>query len=296
MRIAIIGASGFLGQALINKLLIETDHQITAYCKSAASLDFGKQYSNRVVNLPGDIFNSESLSRALKNADAAVYLVHMMGSKHADFAEQEAKGALIFSETAKMAGIKRVIFMGGLGDDTEDLSKHLASRHKTGDIMRKKLPLVIEFRASMIIGNGSVAYDIIKAIAQKLPVVAIPRWANTPTQPIGLQDALEYLTQGLIVSVKKHQIVEIGGPEVLTYRQILRRYTAWTGHRQHVFSLPFVPRKAATWWLSQFMPKKDSGIGKPMVDSLHHRMVVTNKTAQELFPGITPQPLESAFV
>jgi uncharacterized protein YbjT (DUF2867 family) len=295
MHIAIIGATGFIGKALIKRLLKDGGHRVTAFSKSAHKLTAAHPDAIDFTALSGSIFDAHKLQQALQGCDVAIYLVHMMGASHDDYAKLEADGARAFAQAANQAGVKRVVFLGGLGDSASDLSKHLRSRQRTGKILRSKLPLVIELRASMIIGEGSVAYEIIRAIANKLPITAVPRWANTRTQPIRLTDMLDYLVAATSVQIGEHQIVEVGGPEVLTYPQILERYTAWKGHRYHAFIVPGVPRWAATLWLNRYTSSKASGIGKPMVDSLHHEMVVTNDTAQRLFPTILPEPIETGF-
>lgn len=298
MNVTIIGATGFIGQAFIKKLLATTDYRVTAFSKSADRLRFDDATASNYQALAGDLFIPEQLAPALHGCDVAVYLVHMMGASSGDYAELEAKGAQAFAAAARKAGVKRVIFLGGLGDSKhQQLSKHLASRQRSGELLRARLPLVIELRASMIIGHGSVGYEIIKAIAHKVPfVVAVPRWAVTPTQPIGLADMLRYLVAAISVPVTTHQIIEVGGPEILTYPQILSRYTAWEGRRQRALIIPGVPLWAAKLWLNQFVSKKASGIGGPMVESLHNPMVVTNDKAQKLFPDIRPNPIEEAFV
>ncbi len=296
MHITVIGATGFIGQAVIKTLLTEGKHSVTGFSKSVDRLTFQASPATNYTAVAGDLFNPTALAKALKGCDVVIYLVHMMGSKHDDYAKLEAEGAHMLAQVAKRQNVKRVIFLGGLGDDTTILSKHLASRQRTGEILRSQLPLVIELRASMIIGSGSVGYEIIKAIANKLPVTAIPRWANTKTQPIALSDAIDYVLASIELITDEHLIIGIGGPEVLTYPQILERYTAWTGHRHHVFIVPGVPRWAATVWLQHYTSRKSAGIGKPMVESLHHEMIVTDSKAKELFPTIQPVPIEAAFV
>lgn len=292
MHITVVGATGFIGKSLITRILDRTNYTVTAFSKSADKLDI---MSDKLIKMPGDVMNKQDLQKALADCDAAYYLVHMMGATHDDYAKLEAEGAKTFALAAQQSGVSRVIYLGGLGDSSSPLSKHLASRQHTGNILRKELPLVIELRASMIIGDGSVAYEIIRAIANKLPVTAVPTWADTPTQPIGLTDMLRYLVASLSVDVTQHTIVEVGGPEVLTYPQILRRYTAWQGHKHHVYRVPFVPRVAARWWLNRYVSNKGSGIGGPMIESLHYPMVVTTRTAIKLYPAISPAPIEAAF-
>jgi len=286
MTITIVGATGFLGQNLIRYLLEHTDYRIRAFSRSASNLSFEDK---RVEKIPGSIFEPKDLEWALEGADAAVYLFHMMGSTEEDFYDGEARAAAAFVAAVKTKNLQRTVFMGGLGDDNDPhLSKHLASRHHSGEILRQGLPGVIELRASMIIGKGSVGYDIITTITDTLPMVFIPRWAVTPTQPIMLQDALAYTTAALTLPGHESRVIEIGGPEQLTYRDLATRCARERGKRAATLTVPFVPRKAAIWWLSRYTKQKSAAIGEAMVDSLVNPMVVNEKAAERLFPAIRP--------
>ena len=294
MTITILGASGFLGQNLIRHLLATTDHQLRAFCRTAAQLDFGSD-RGRVELISGDVLRAEDLQQALRGADAAYYLVHMMGSTEGDFYELEARAAHNVADVAERCDVARLIFMGGLGNDNDTLSKHLSSRHNTGRILREHARLVIEFRASMIVGHGSIAYEVVRTIAHRLPVLMVPSWAVTHTQPITLHDALEYLTAALIVRTTTSQIIEIGGPQPMTYEDVVVAYGRSIGRRETIFAIPFVPHWAAIVWINLFMPAHHSGVAKPMVDSLSNEMVVTTDTARRLFPTIHPEPIANAL-
>ena len=223
MKIAIIGANGYIGHNLINKLLTDTGHNIIALSPNVESMTITNE---RLVKHNVDVFDTEKLSTYLKDCDAAYYLIHMMAQKKLDFAKAETMAAQSFCKAAKNSNITRVIYLGGLGNDAEKLSKHLASRHKTGEILRNNLPQVIEFRASMVVGHGSISYDIVTNLIHKLPVLTLPKWAKTLTQPIGLSDALQYLVTALNLQTKQSQIVEIGGPQQMSYGDLMKRYAA----------------------------------------------------------------------
>jgi uncharacterized protein YbjT (DUF2867 family) len=295
MIITVIGASGFLGHHLVQHLLDTTDHTVRAFCRSAASLDFGQQWPGRLELIAGSVLEPDDLQQALRGSDVVYHLVHFMGSPDGDFYDLEAQSAHMLGQAAERCGVKRLIFMGGLGDDADKLSKHLASRHNTGRILREHSPQTIEFRASMIIGEGSVAYDIVRTIAKRLPVLMVPRWAVTKTQPIALEDALAYLTAALSLQTTSDEIVEIGGPQQLTYEDLVLLYGRKLGRREHVFAVPGVPHWLAIKWINFFMPPKHSDIAGPMVESLSNRMVVTNDSASRLFPTIHPKPITEAF-
>lgn len=295
MIITVIGASGFLGKHLIEQLLADTNNTVRAFSRSAEMLSFPAAKPGQLEYINGDVLNEDDVQRALRGADTAYYLVHMMGNPAGDFYELEDRAAHVTAKVAERVGLQRMIFVGGLGSDSDHLSKHLASRHNTGRILRERLNVVIELRASMIIGEGSVAYDVVRTIAHKLPVLMVPRWSLTKTQPITLYDMLLYMVAALDVATNTNQIVEIGGPVALTYSDLVILYARKIGRRETVFAVPFVPRWAARTWLKMFMPPHHSGVAGPMVDSLSNAMVVTDDSALRLFPAIHPQPIELAF-
>lgn len=293
MTIAILGASGYIGRNLIQRLLAETDHTIIALSQHATSMSLSH---TRLKKYDVDVFDTENLHQLLMDCDAVYYLIHMMAQKNIDFVTAEAKAADHFCKATLGTRIKRVIYLGGLGDDREKLSPHLASRHNTGKILRSGLPLVIEFRASMVVGQGSISYDIVTNLIHKLPVLTLPKWAKTLTQPIGLQDALSYLIAGLTLNCKDHQTIEIGGPEQLSYGDLMKRYAAWDHKKMVMVKLHVIPVSIAAWWLNLFTPKTHAKVGRIMVESLSHPMLVTNNKASQLFPDIHPQNLEKVFV
>lgn len=293
MKIAILGANGYIGHNLIDRLLSETDHSIVALSPNVESW---AQQHERLSKHNVDVFDTEKLQSYIKDCDVAYYLIHMMAQKNIDFAVAESKAAESLCVAANNSNIKRVIYLGGLGSDKEKLSKHLASRHKTGEIFKNELGQVIEFRASMVIGHGSISYDIVTNLIHKLPVLTLPKWAKTKTQPIGLDDALSYLIAALELKTNDSQIVEIGGPEKLSYGDLMKRYAAWKDKKMFIIKFHVIPISIAGWWLNLFTPKTHAKVGRIMVESLSNPMVVTDKRAEELFPDIHPKNLEDVFV
>lgn len=292
--VAIMGASGFVGQNLLRHLLATTDYSIRAVCRSPQNVTFDKRYAGRARLVPADIFDYGAVKGSLAGTDVAVYLIHMMGSR-GDFYDLETRAAETFGKAAKAIGLPRVVYMSGLGNDADKLSKHLSSRHHTGRILRSYVPQVLEFRASMIVGDGSIAYDIMKSLVRNLPVQTMPAWAITKTQPIALQDALRYLAGGLTVPLQQPEIVEIGGPEQLSYKDLVARYAAFQGKKPVLILVPIVPLWLGAWWLNLFTPRDHAKVGRSMAESLMNPMLVTNNRAAELFPNIHPEPIEKAF-
>jgi uncharacterized protein YbjT (DUF2867 family) len=293
MKIAILGASGYIGHNLINKLLATTEHDIVAIAPNATSI---KINNPRLFKANVDVFDTPTLAVALKTCDMGYYLIHMMAQNKLDFAVAETKAANSYAEAAKGSRLKRVIYLGGLGSDHDKLSKHLASRHNSGQILRDNLAQVIEFRASMVIGDGSISYDIITNLVHKLPILTLPKWASTRTQPIGLADAIDYLVSALDVKINKSQIIEIGGPEQLSYEDLMKRYAKWKGRKALFIRLPIIPIHISAWWLNLFTPPRHAKVGIAMVESLANPMIVTNNLSKELFPNISPLKLEKVFV
>ena len=294
MTIAIVGASGFVGQNLLRYLLENTDYSIRAVCRSPQNIQFDTQYAGRVQLVSADVFDYDAIKQSLENTDAAVYLIHMMAAK-GDYYDLETRAAETFGKAAQAVNLLRVVYMGGLGNDADKLSRHLQSRHHTGTILKSYVPLVIEFRASMIVGDGSIAYDIMKSLVKNLPVQTMPSWAITKTQPIALQDALQYLAASLTVTGTHSEIVEIGGPEQLSYKDLVARYAAFKGKKPILIMVPIVPLWLGAWWLNLFTPARHAKVGRQMAESLRNPMIVTNNRAAELFPQIHPEPIEKAF-
>ncbi len=288
MTIAIVGATGFLGRNLITHLLKNTNYTVRALSRQAHKTQPPGESNSRISYIDADIFDEATTAAALQDVDVAYYFVHMMGQQNKDFYSQEAIAAQRFSAAAIAAGVKRVVYMGGLGDDREQLSVHLLSRHNTGTILRECLPLVIEFRASMIIGDGSLSFDIIKRLVHALPLMTLPRWSITLTQPLALRDALQYLTLAAEVPVKHHEIVEIGGADVLSYQDLYKLYANSIGRHPFIIRLPFLPEWLGGWWLNLFTPSNHAKVGRIMVHSMSNAMVVTHDRATELFPTIHP--------
>lgn len=295
MTIAVVGASGFLGRHFIDYLLTQTDYTIRAISRQPLQLDYPPQYAARVEIRAGNIFDEDQLTFDLLGVEVAYYFVHLMGQANKDFYTQEAIAANRFSAAVIAAKVERVVYMGGLGNDDDQLSAHLLSRHNTGTVLRENCPLVLEFRASMIVGNGSIAFDIIKNMARKLPFSVLPRWADTLTQPIALSDILEYLRLAATVKLEYTRIVEIGGPKPITYKELYSRYSAWSGHHPPVFHVPYVPEAMAGWWLDRFTSNDHVKIGRVMVHSMTNAMIVTHDHAQQMFPSVVPRTLEAAF-
>lgn len=296
MKIAIIGASGFVGKNLIKNLLENTEHTICAICLDPENINIEQQYSNRINKIKTDVLNQKEIENALIGIDIAYYLIHMMTNNKNDFCKKEDEAAENTGKALQLMKVKRVIYMSGLGNDKENLSKHLASRHNTGNILRKYIDEVIELRASMIIGDGSASFEIVKNIVEKSPIIILPKSAKTKTQPIGIDDVLLYLKQSIKIEINKSEIIEIGGVESMSYIEFIKRYSKNKNKKNLIFILPILSEKIAGLLLGLFNSKKETNIGRCMLDSFRNKMIVTNNKANKFFPNINPRKIEEFFV
>lgn len=295
MNIAIIGASGFVGKNLTKYLLDNTNYNIFAISPNLDNFFVEEKYKKRVKKINASVFNYDEIKNALLDADIAYYLVHMMASGKNDFYEEEALAAEITSKALSFLKVKRIIYMSGLGNDKEKLSKHLSSRHNTGDILRKYNTEVIELRASMIIGEGSISFEIIRNLINKSPIITLPRWAKTKTQPLGISDALLYLKESIDVKINKNEIIEIGGPESMSYEEFIKRYVKYRHKKTIITRIPMLPEKIAGLFLNIFTSREQANVGQCMIASFRNEMIVTNKHNKELFPNIFPRKIEKSF-
>lgn len=295
MNVAVFGATGFLGKRLIRKIIHDKDWTVTAVARDPSKLSGVFDDQPRVSVIRGDVTSYENTKNILSKHDAAYYLVHMMGHKDVDFVEAELSAARTFAKAMNATNVKRVVFMGGLGDNAESESKHLLSRHRTGEILRNASNNVVELRASMIVAEGSVAYDIIKNVTDTLPVMVLPAIADTLTQPIAADDALEYLVQAATIETNESIAVDIGGPKAMSYADVYRTYAKSIGKHPRVVKLPFIPAPASAFFLNLITPKIHARIGAIMVESMTAPMVVSNDLAKDYFPTVSPMSLEEAF-
>jgi uncharacterized protein YbjT (DUF2867 family) len=291
--IVIIGASGFVGKNLVSELLAKTPYQIRAVARDIKKFE---QSHPRLEIMSGDVTSSKSLRECLNGATLVFFLVHKLESKAGELYVNEANAASAFALAVKEAGVRRVIYVSGLGLDEDKLSRHLASRHNTGDILRQHVPEVIEFRASIIVGQGSISFEIIRHLINKLPILILPKYAKTLTQPIGISDILQYLLASISLPLEQSEIIEIGGPEKMSYQDLLSRYAHFLGKRRLIFCFPIMPLWLASWFLYLLTPQNIAQIGRNMTESFQNEMVVTNSKAEKLFPEIIPQAIEKSFL
>ncbi len=239
----------------------------------------------------GDVTEAASLEGAGRGIETAYYLVHAMAGG-GDFAARERLGASNFARMARLEGIERCVYLGGLGD--ESASKHLASRHETSRVLATEGPPLTYFRAAMVVGAGSESYRTLRYLVERLPVMIAPAWLQTDTQPIGIDDAVEYLRRAPEVSESRGREVQIGGPEVLSYAAMLDRMAVAMGKRRRwKLPVPFVTPWLSALWLGLVTPV-DTSVARPLVEGLTTATVVTDPSGAAPF-GISPQPFDETL-
>ena len=274
MRIGVLGATGYVGGRLIPPLL-DAGHEVRCLVRTPGRLE-RVRWRNDVEVLEADVLERSTLETAFEGLDAVYYLVHAMGGAD-DFEHTDRVGAENTRDAAAAAGVDRLIYLGGLGeDDTDnDLSAHLASRHEVGRMLAAGPVPVTELRAAVIIGSGSASFEMLRHLDEVLPVMVCPRWVTrTRCQPIGISDVLHYLVSVLDEPSTRGQVFEIGGPDVLTYRDMMDRYADVAGLRRRVIiPVPLLTPRLSSHWINLVTPLP-YGLARPLVDSLINDVVV----------------------
>jgi uncharacterized protein YbjT (DUF2867 family) len=271
MNIAIAGASGFIGSALAT-LLAGEGHHVTALTRQP------DHYRGAGSARYADINDPTSLLPALEGHDVAYYLVHSLAGT--DFAERDRAGAHAFGVAALKAELTQVVYLGGLGDDSEELSEHLRSRREVEHILANSVPTTA-LRAGIVIGDGSISWEILRQLVTRLPMMITPRWVETRTQPIGLADALIDLTGVLGRQDMIGQSYEIGGPEPLTYRHMMLTVSRIMGHRKVIIPVPLLSPRLSSHWL-RFITDVDLTTARALVDSMTNEVVVHDYRINEM--------------
>lgn len=211
--ILLTGATGYVGGRLL-PLLEERGLRVRCMTRRPEALRERVGPHSEVV--PADARDEGALAAAMQGVDTAFYLIHSMGSS-ADFEEEDRRAARTFAAAARRTGVRRLVYLGGLGPGERDLSKHLRSRHETGDLLRSSGVQVIELRASIIIGSGSLSFEMVRALVERLPIMVCPRWVRVLTQPIAIEDVLAYLLESIDLCATESRVFEIGGPDQVSY-------------------------------------------------------------------------------
>lgn len=288
--VLVTGATGYVGGRLAPRLL-EAGYRVRCLVRDPARLQ-GRPWLDKIEVIQGDVLKPATLSSALQDIDAIYYLIHSMKSS-ADFHRRDLTAARNLGTAAKSAGVRRIIYLGGLVDPHTKLSEHLSSRQQTGEILREAGIPVTEFRAAAIIGSGSLSFEMVRYLTERLPIMICPRWVYTRTQPIAIQDVLSYLVAALEVSESLNQIIEIGGADVLTYGEMMLGYAHARGLRRWLIPVPVLTPRLSSYWV-HWVTAIPAEIAKPLIQGLRNELIVRDDTAQRLFPDIRPMDYQTA--
>lgn len=287
-RILLTGATGYVGGRLLPRLE-QRGERVRCLARHPEHLKPRVGRCTEVV--AGDLLDPDSLDAAMRGVDTAYYLVHSMGMK-SDFEEAERQAAEHFAAAAERQDVRRIVYLGGLGQNPE-CSPHLRSRRRVGKILRDSGVPTVEFRASIIIGSGSLSFELVRALAERLPMMVIPRWGHTPIQPIAIEDVLAYLEAGLDPPTDRSVVYEIGGPEVVRYVDLLREYGRQRGLVRLMIPAPVITPKLSSLWLALVTPVY-ARVGRKLIDSTRTAMEVADHSALSDF-DIRPRGYKDAI-
>jgi uncharacterized protein YbjT (DUF2867 family) len=281
MKIAVFGASGTIGRALLPAL---AGHEVVAVARHEGPPGPSIRWEQ------ADATDDGQVHRALEGVDVVYHLVHSLGSK--DFAERDRRAADAMARGAAAQGVRQIVFLGGLGDDAPDLSEHLASRAETAKRLSEGPVPVTTLAAAMIVGRGSAAFETIRALVDRLPGMICPRWVSTETQPVALADVVRYLAgvAGRDEAFGEHY--DIGGPEVMTYRTMIERVARLRGKHPLIVEVPLLSPRLSSLWLHLVTPVQAS-VARPLVEGLRNRTVAHETRIRQLVP-FTPTPFDDA--
>ena len=272
MKVLVAGSSGFVGRRLCPALQA-AGHSVQAMTRHPDT------YSGAGTPVYGDVHEADSLAAALAGCDAAYYLVHSLGD--ADFTRRDADAAREFGRAAADAGLGRIIYLGGLGDDGDDLSEHLRSRREVEHLLGSAGVPVTTLRAGIIIGHGGISWEITRQLVEHLPAMITPRWVRTRTQPIAVGDVIRYLVGVLEEPAAEGRTFDVGGPDVLAYVDMLRRVAVIEGRHLWVIPVPLLSPRLSSRWLS-LVTNVDVPTGRSLIDSMSNEVVVRDKSIRGL--------------
>jgi uncharacterized protein YbjT (DUF2867 family) len=275
--VLVTGATGFIGRRLVRALLADGYNVRCLVRRADADLPAGATVAI------GDLLEPGRLHSSFKGIDTAFYLVHSMGGGMAGFKRRDSQAAEYFTSTADKAGVRRVIYLGGLGETGAGLSEHLTSRLEVARLLGKGSFQTTFLRAPVIIGAGGASYEIIKYLVERLPLMITPRWVSTRTQPIAVTDVIGYLVGCLRDERTAGETFDIGGPEILSYRQMMDRFASIEGKTIMIVTVPLLTLKLSSYWIGLFTPVKPS-IAMPLIEGLRSEMICHDLRIREIIP------------
>ena len=289
MNILVTGATGYVGSRLVATL--SSDHHVKSLVRDEISYKDKFGYLNTTI-CKGDLVDLESIKDYFQNVDIAFYLVHSLSAGN-KFYDKELLCAQNFIDAATKNNVKRIIYLGGLSDDTKPLSPHLKSRNEVGEILRSSGIPCIELQSSIIIGEGGLSYEIMKSLVHKLPIMITPKWVSSLSQPIWINDVIEYLKESIFIDISDNLVVQIGGPSIVTYKNLMAAYAEIYGLKRFMIPVPVLTPRLSSLWLGLVTPAY-ARAGKKLIESLKTNSIITDKKGTELF-NITPVDFKEAL-
>jgi len=274
VKVVVLGATGTVGASLLPQLA--GDHDVTAVSRSAEERE-----EDGIRWARGDVEDRESIARALEGAEVVYYLVHALGTT--GFEERERRSADNVAKAAEQAGVRQIVFLGGLGDDADDLSPHLRSRRETESVLASGPVPVTTLRAGMIVGKGSAGFETIVALVDRLPAMILPRWAKTPTQPIALDDVVRYLAGVCGNEAAFGETYDVGGPDVLSYAEMISRIGRMKEKAPYLVEVPVLTPWLSALWIELVTPARAS-VARPLVEGMRNPTVAKDDRIRELVP------------
>ena len=286
--VLLTGASGYIGGRLL-KALEAAGRPVRCVARHPEFLRSRVSSSTEVIQ--ADCLDRASLRPAMAGVQTAYYFVHSMGSA-GQFEEEDRQAAQNFADAAREQGVERMIYLGGLGNQDQALSAHLRSRHEVADILRSSAVPTIEFRASIVIGSGSLSFEMIRALVQRLPIMICPRWVEVKAQPIAIEDVVAYLLAALELPVGQSAIFEIGGPDQVSYGEIMQEYARQCGLRRWMIPVPVLTPHLSSLWLGLVTPIY-ARVGRKLIESMRNPTLVRDQSSLTVFP-IQPRGMREA--
>ncbi len=288
--ILVLGASGYIGGRLVPRLLRQGHH---VRCLVRSPEKIAARGWSQVEILKGDVLRPESFGRAFDRIDLIFYLVHSMTGAEKQFERFDRIAAENVAIAAQRCEVKRIVYLGGLGEKSEKQSPHLRSRREVGDILRTSGVPVTEFRAAVIIGPGSASFEMMHHLVNRLPLMICPRWVNVKTQPIGIDDVLTYLVESVENEATTGQTIDIGAPEVLTYKEMMLAVAKALKLKRYIFPVPVLTPRLSSYWMNLITPIPIS-LARSLIESLRYETVCENRKALDLF-SFTPMHFEETL-
>ena len=290
IRVLVTGATGYIGGRLVIRLL-DAGYTVRALVRDAARLE-GRVWSDRIEIVQGDVFDTTSLKQAVADIDIAYYLVHSMAGND-NFQGRDIVAAQNFGKACSESAVQRIIYLGGLGDPETDLSQHLRSRQQTGAALAEAGVPVTEFRAAVVVGAGSISFEMIRYLTERVPLMVCPRWVFNRIQPIAIRNVLDYLVAALETPDSRGRVIEIGGADVQTYATMMLMYAHERGLKRWLIPVPVLTPRLSSYWVHLVTPIS-ARMARPLIEGLRNEVVVRDDSASQLFPQIHPVDYRTA--